>query len=214
LIFRHLTPFRVKNQWILPKKPRNGIIFLSFWDCNKTRSESSIYMSDMEIEKIKQQYLEHYDELSPALYRFFVFQTSNSDVASDLLQETFFKTWEYIAEGKVIKNLKAFLYQVARNTLTDYRRKKKMGSLDSLTEIGIDFESETNILEEESMNDDLRYVLENFKIFDEEQKQLILLRYIEGKSIQEIAEIFDERPNTISVKIHRAVEKLRIHIKQ
>lgn len=171
-------------------------------------------MSDMEIEKIKQQYLEHYDELSPALYRFFVFQTSNKDVASDLLQETFFKTWEYIANGKPVKNLRAFLYQVARNILTDYRRKKKSSSLDSLTEVGLDFESETNILEEESIHDDLRYIVEKFKIFDEEQKQLITLRYIEDKSIKEIAEIFQERPNTISVKIHRAVEKLKNHINQ
>lgn len=168
----------------------------------------------MEIEKIKQQYLEHYDELSPALYRFFVFQTSNRDVASDLLQETFFKTWEYIANGKTVKNLRAFLYQVARNILTDYRRKKKSSSLDSLTETGLDFESEVNILEEESLHDDLRYVVEKFKIFDEEQKELITLRYIEDKSIKEIAEIFQERPNTISVKIHRAVEKLKNHINQ
>lgn len=171
-------------------------------------------MSDMEIEKIKQQYLEHYDELSPALYRFFVFQTSNKDTASDLLQETFFKTWEYIASGKTVKNLRAFLYQVARNILTDYRRKKKSSSLDSLTETGLDFESEINILEEESLHDDLRFVVEKFKIFDEEQKQLITLRYIEDKSIKEIAEIFQERPNTISVKIHRAVEKLKNHINQ
>lgn len=171
-------------------------------------------MSDMEIEKIKQLYLEHYDELSSALYRFFVFQTSNPDIASDLLQETFFKTWEYIAAGKPIKNLKAFLYQVARNILTDYRRKKKSSSLDALTETGLDFDSETNLLEEHSMNDDLRYVVQNFKILDEEQKELITLRYIEDKGIQEIAEIFQERPNTISVKIHRAIEKLKNHINQ
>lgn len=169
-------------------------------------------MSDMDIEKIKEQYLEHYDELSNALYRFFVFQTSNPDVASDLLQETFMKTWEYIAEGKTIKNLRAFIYQVGRNALTDYRRKKKAHSLDALTETGLDFESETNILEEESLGDDLRYVLEQFEILDERQKELITLRYVEEKSIKEIGEILGERANTISVQIHRALEKLKTHI--
>jgi len=168
-------------------------------------------MSDMDIEKIKQQYLEYYDELSPALYRFFVFQTSNGDVASDLLQDTFFKTWEYIAQGKPIQNLRAFLYQVARNTLTDYRRKKKSQSLESITETGVEFESETDILEEESEKDDFRYVMEHFSILDEQQKQLITLRFIEERSIKEIAEIFGERANTISVKIHRALEKLKNH---
>lgn len=168
----------------------------------------------MEIEKIKQQYLEHYNELSPALYRFFVFQTSNTEIASDLLQDTFLKTWEYIAQGKPIQNLRAFLYQVARNILTDYRRKKKSSSLESLTETGLDFESETDILEEESIGDDVRYVIESFKILDTEQKELIILRYVEDKSVKEIAEILQERPNTISVKIHRAIEKLKNHINQ
>ncbi len=169
-------------------------------------------MSDMEIESIKRQYLEHYDELSSALYRFFVFQTSNKEVASDLLQDTFLKTWEYIAGGKEIKNLRAFLYQVARNTLTDYRRKKKSTSLDALTEVGLDFESTTDILEEESTHDDMRFVLDNMNILSEHHKELIILRYIEEMSIKEIAEIFKERPNTISVHIHRAVEKLKNHI--
>ncbi len=122
------------------------------------------------------------------------------------------KTWEYIAEGKTIKNLKAFLYQVARNTLTDYRRKKKAHSLDAITETGVDFESETDILEEESTHDDMRFVLEKFEILDQEQKEIITLRFIEEMSIKEIAEVLQERPNTVSVKIHRAIEKLKNHI--
>lgn len=166
----------------------------------------------MEIEKIKNEYLRHYDELSSALYRFFVFQTSSKEVASDLLQDTFMKTWEYIADGKTIKNLRAFLYQVARNTLTDYRRKKKSQSLDALTETGLDFASDVDILEDHSIQDDMAYILERLTTLDDYQKQLITLRYVEELSIKEIGEILGERPNTISVQIHRAVEKLKNHI--
>lgn len=182
--------------------------------CNIDRSESSIYMSAMDIDKIKKQYLKHYDELSPALYRFFVFQTSNSSVASDLLQDTFMKTWEYITEGKNINNLRAFLYQVARNTLTDYRRKKKFHSLDAITETGVDFQSDTDIVEDELLKGDIEFVFEKFKILNEHQKELITLRFVEELSIKEIAEILKERPNTISVKIHRALEKLKGHIEK
>lgn len=166
-------------------------------------------MSDMEIEKIKEQYLKHYDDYADALYRFFVFQTSNSDVASDLLQETFMKTWEYITQGKAITNLRAFLYRVARNTLTDYRRKKKAHSLEAITDTGVDFESDVDILEEHIHKDDTVFALDSLKILDPHSKELISLRYIEEMSIKEIAEIMNERPNTISVKIHRSVEKLK-----
>lgn len=178
---------------------------------NKSPTQSSIYMSDMEIEKIKEQYLNHYDEYADALYRFFVFQTSNRDIASDLLQETFMKTWEYITQGKPIQNLRAFVYRVARNTLTDYRRKKKAHSLDAITDTGVDFDAEVDILEEHMHKDDMVFVLESLEILDPETKELISLRYIEEMSIKEIAQILDERPNTVSVKIHRAVEKLKNH---
>lgn len=166
----------------------------------------------MNIEKIKEQYLEYYDKLSPALYRFLVFQTSNSDVASDLLQETFLKTWEYISQGKQVQNFRAFLYQVARNTLTDYRRKKKSHSLDSITETGVDFASDENILQEQISQDGFKYILQNLSILNEQQKQLVILRIVEERSIKEIAEIFQERPNTVSVKIHRALDKLKNHL--
>lgn len=169
-------------------------------------------MSEMDIEKLKEQYLKHYDEHADALYRFFAFQTSNNAVASDLLQDTFMKTWEYITEGKDIQNLRAFLYRVARNTLTDYRRKKKAHSLDAITDTGVDFESDTNILEEQSIQSDVEYVFEKMHILDNHHKELITLRYVEEMSIKEIAEIFQERPNTISVKIHRATEKLKQHL--
>ena len=166
----------------------------------------------MDIEKLKEQYLKHYDEHSDALYRFFAFQTSNNAVASDLLQDTFMKTWEYIAAGKEIQNLRAFLYRVARNTLTDYRRKKKSHSLDAITDTGVDFADDTDILEERSIQSDVEYVFEKMYILDDHHKELITLRYVEEMSIKEIAEIFQERPNTISVKLHRATEKLKNHL--
>lgn len=166
----------------------------------------------MDIEKLKKEYLEHYDEMSDSLYRFLVFQTSNREVSSDLLQETFMKTWEYIASGKEITNLRAFLYKVAKNKIIDYRRKKKPQSLDAITDTGVDFHDETDILEEQSILGDIEFVFERLEILDDHHKELIILRFVEEMSIKEIAEIFQERPNTISVKIHRAVEKLKEHI--
>lgn len=166
-------------------------------------------MKDVNIEKLKTAYLESYDDHADALYRFCVFQTSNDAVSQDITAETFTKTWEYITQGKEIKNIRAFLYRVAKNLIIDYRRKKKAHSLDAITETGVEFESSTNIQEEQSLEFDKSYILKILETLEEPHRGIIILRFIEELSIKEIAEISGEKPNTISVKVHRGVEKLK-----
>ena len=45
----------------------------------------------------KKVYLEVYDFFAPKIFRFLYYKTGkNKDIAEDLTQQTFFKTWEYI----------------------------------------------------------------------------------------------------------------------
>ena len=60
------------------------------------------------------------------IFRFIYFKVSRKEEAEDLTAEVFLKTWQYINEEKAkkIDNLKAFLYQTARNSVIDFYRKK------------------------------------------------------------------------------------------
>jgi PHP family Zn ribbon phosphoesterase len=59
-------------------------------------------------------------------------QVFERDIAHDLTQETFLKTWKQISDGTKIDNIKAWLYRVAQNLVIDYVRKKKDSSLEEL----------------------------------------------------------------------------------
>src|SRR5579863_136343 len=82
----------------------------------------------------EKEFLEAYQHYADAIYRHCYFRVYNKELAEDLTQETFIKTWKYITEGKEIKNLKAFLYKVAVNLIIDNSRKKTALVFDDIKE--------------------------------------------------------------------------------
>lgn len=154
-----------------------------------------------------------YEEHSDAILRYCHFQTSNREVALDLVQDTFMKTWGYLSEGKEIDNIKAFLYKVAKNLIIDYRRKKKSYSLDAITETGIEF-SEGDESEDATNKFDKEFVLGQLEKLDPDSQEILTMRYINEMSIKEIAEATDLTPNNVSVKIHRSIDKMKQVLKE
>src|ERR1043165_1036473 len=82
----------------------------------------------------EKEFLDAYKQHADAIFRHCYFRVYNKDLAEDLTQDTFIKTWKYISEGKEIKNIKAFLYKVAVNLIIDHSRKKTALVLDDLKE--------------------------------------------------------------------------------
>jgi RNA polymerase sigma-70 factor (ECF subfamily) len=116
------------------------------------------------------------------------------------------KIWSVMQKGEHPDNIKAFLYTSVRNAVTDWYRKKKPLSLDGLQEVGFDVE-----VQEESYADkfDVEKLLEKNNDLEEMYREIIILRFVNDLSVKEIAKLLNERENNISVRIHRAVDKLK-----
>src|SRR5579872_2549207 len=150
----------------------------------------------------EKEFLQAYDELSSALFRYCFFKTRDRELAKDILQDTFMKTWAYIQAGNKVKNLKAFLYRSANNLIIDWYRKQKMLSLDALTEEGFDPPdpfSHTEIAAE------LEQAMKVLSTLEQSDQDIIIWRYVDELSVGEIAAILSEKENTISVRLHRAI---------
>lgn len=156
---------------------------------------------------LKKRFLEVYEQHSDALFRFSYYKLSDREKAKDVVQDTFVKVWEYLSAEGEIKNIKALMYKIASNAIIDNYRKKKESSLDLLLEDGFDPAEEGGA---EHMIDKVNgsLALKLLSQLDESLQEILLMRYVDGLSVQEIAEIHDERENTISVKIHRALKEL------
>lgn len=164
--------------------------------------------------KIEEIFMKGHDEHSDAIFRYCYFQTSNREVALDLAQDTFIKTWVYLKDGQKVDNLKAFLYKVAKNLIIDYRRKKKSYSLEAITDTGVDFASDTEVAEEIANDFDKQFVVAQIQRLDPDHREILTMRYIDEMSIKEIADMLEETPNNVSVKIHRAIEKMKVILKE
>lgn len=157
--------------------------------------------------KNRKQFLDLYGEHADELFRYSFFKTGHREVALELIQETFTKFWVALQEGGQYDNPKAFLYASVRNSIIDWYRKKKPVSLDELQDTGFDvsFDSRNKNIDRLEAE---RILKQAYKL-EEPYREIIILRFVNDLSVAEIAKLLGEKENNISVRIHRAIEKLK-----
>lgn len=154
-----------------------------------------------------EEFLLAYENYSDAIFRHCFFRIFNREEAVDIAQESFIRTWEYIAKGNEVQNIRAFLYRVANNLIIDRSRKKKALSLDELQEYGFDPGKDESATLNHTVEG--REALEMLTELDKKYQDVIVMRFIDDLSPKEIAEILNESENAVSVRIHRGLKKAR-----
>jgi len=124
------------------------------------------------------------------------------------------KTWIHMSNNDQIENIRAFLYKVAGNLVIDeYRKRNRMEykteSLDKLHEDG--FEPSQSVDVSDSFIDrmDGLQVMELVRDLPEMYANVLFMKYTEELSISEIAESAGVSENVVSVRLNRAMSKLR-----
>ncbi len=156
----------------------------------------------------KEEFLKAYDEYADMLFRFAFVKTSDREISKDMVQDTFVKTFEYLQKGEEVNNLKSFLYQVLRNIVIDYYRKKKSFSLDEQMENGFDI-FETNKESKIFENAEEKEAIRMLNSLEDVYKETLVLRFVQDMSVNEIGELLGVSPNVVSVRISRGLEKLK-----
>ncbi len=160
----------------------------------------------MDYKKLEKEFIEAYDSYVDGLFRLCHFKIKDREVAKDIVQQAFFNTWNQIKKGEVIENMQAFLYHITNNLIIDWYRKKKPEPLENLIDEGFDPPDTQNPTDKHS---EFNWAMSKLDQLKEEEKNLIIWRYVEDMSINEISKIIEESENNVSVKIHRAVERLK-----
>lgn len=166
------------------------------------------------------EFIKSYDALADALFRHCYFRVYSRERAQELMQDTFLKAWQYNVQGKEIRSLKAFLYKIANNLVIDHSRKKKEVFLEDMKSsgndpFGADQQSEhwePSVDEREMVQNriDGSFAMEALQQLEDDYRDVIVMRYVDGLSPHEIADAIGQSPNVVSVRLHRAIEKLRV----
>lgn len=156
---------------------------------------------------LEQQFLTAYDEHADAIFRFCYAHTGKRELATDLTQDTFTRTWRYLANGKQVREMRPFLYRTARNAITDHLRSQRTQSLDAMREAGFDIADDASpaiaTLAEAGRAVKLMQEL------DPKHRDILVMRYVAELQPREIATTLGESENVVSVRIHRAMAKLK-----
>ena len=163
----------------------------------------------------EQQFQRAFEAHADELFRHATLRLSDRERAVEIVQETFLRTWEYVRKGEEVRDFRAFLFRTLRHLIIDEYRRRKTVSLESM----LDSEDtsiealmpadESNTLEAAMSRFDGARVLAKLPELPDLYREVILLRYVEGWSPQEIARHLGESENVVSVRIHRGLKKLR-----
>lgn len=140
----------------------------------------------------------------------------NHNDAEDISQQVFAKIYFSIGNFDFRSSLLTWIYKITVNECYDYLRKKKVRKLvyesdfteeesNRLSNSDAAVETEAPI-DERLANRDL--VMKLLSKVSEEDRNLMLLKEVEGHSVEELAAMTGMNENTIKVKLFRARQKL------
>lgn len=119
-----------------------------------------------------------------------------SDEVDDLVQETFIKAWKSFEKFENRSNMRTWLHRIAMNTVYDHFRKcKKIPELE-LVESN-DKPEQKDLVTKALFGMDLNY------------REVLILNYKFGYSMEEIAEILQTKVGTVKSRLHTAKEKFK-----
>lgn len=147
-------------------------------------------------------YVRHLD----AIYRYFFFQTKDKFLAEDLGQEVFIKIWKSIDKYDEKKGaFTSWMYRIAHNLLVDYYRGKKTLTLKE----GLEASYTEDWLEKLDRSEKIQNVKKALENVSADYKEVIILRFFEDQSVEEVSQIVGKSEENVRVIQHRAIRKLR-----
>ena len=145
----------------------------------------------------------------------------DSDMAKDIMQETFIKAVRVIDSGRYTDNGKflSWILRIAHNQVIDRFRAQKQNRTVNESEAGYDLlgtiRLAENSIEDEmisaQIDSDVRRLVDQLP---EEQREVVMMRYYSGLSFKEIAEQTDVSINTALGRMRYALINLRRMIKE
>ena len=146
------------------------------------------------------------------LYRYARLKLGNSVDAEDLTEAVFLSAWRTIDRfsPKGDTSFSAWLFRLAHNALVDrYRRGREHVSLDTVEHLSAEENGGMNpevILEWRLTLSELHRAL---LALTDEQREVVLLRFVEGLSAREVGDIMGKQEGTVRGMQFRAIEALR-----
>jgi RNA polymerase sigma-70 factor (ECF subfamily) len=155
---------------------------------------------------------EIYDVYSPGLYRYAYRQLGSQEIAEECVAETFSRFLNALKRDKgPSQNLRAYLYRIAHNWITDQFRRKSLPTEPLKPEI----QSSPGQLPEKIVDTHMtkELIRTHLSQLTPDQRQVLTLKFIEGWNNEEIAASLKKPVGAVKALQHRGLKNLRKRLK-
>ena len=165
--------------------------------------------------------LKVYDTYYDEIFRYVLNRMGDVEVARDIAADVFFKVhkhrWKYVFTGAPVS---AWLYRIAGNEVISFHRKAKYRPLTLDSELQRnevvplslrgDLQEEIQKAQEQvNCNAAFQRVQQQLKKLPNKYQEVIVLRFLEEKSIREISLLLGKKEGTIKSLISRGITQLK-----
>lgn len=149
-----------------------------------------------------EEYQQFYANYKNKLFNYLRYKSGNSDLAQDIMQESFTRHFKHYGRQAVISP--TLLFTIARNTLVDYqRRQTRLYNTNVPVQTATPDEEDSFIAKEAHA-----HIHEAIALLPEQDREILVLA-VGGMPYKEIAAIFNISVASVKIKIHRSRIKLR-----
>jgi RNA polymerase sigma factor (sigma-70 family) len=149
-----------------------------------------------------------YRELFPSVFGFIRFRVGDGHLAEDLTATVFERALARLATVRDPDRVRSWLFTVARNVVTDERRRRRPGGtveeIETLEHLWVD-SPESEAL----ARDEWRRLVGYLADLDDRDREILGLRFAAGLSNREVGQVVGHSEAHVAQIIHRAVVKLR-----
>ena len=147
------------------------------------------------------------------VFRYLLARLNNWELAEDVTFQVFLRLIEKIDRYTIAPKdnaaiFSAWLYRMSHNKMVDHLRKQKSSRYVDLE----DFEQipeKSQPVEDIQNHVDFDMLLQKLQLLNEQQRQVIVLRFIEGLNIAETALVMQKSEGAIKALQHRSLENLK-----
>ncbi len=144
-----------------------------------------------------------YNRYKHRLYGYIRLRISNREDAQEILTRTLIKAFTNLTKIKQPKNFKTWIFKIATNEIRTYQRNQTT----NLNTTSIEHIPETLLTNDPKENSITQQVRETLNLLNPNELNLIDLRFYQKKTINEIAEFTNKKPEVIKYQLKKALNK-------
>jgi RNA polymerase sigma-70 factor (ECF subfamily) len=147
-----------------------------------------------------------YDRYVQSIYRYIFSRVGSAHEAEDITSQTFMSAYEALGKYRERGQFSAWLFRIARSKMNDhFRRSRREVGLEAIGEILEREDALGTLIRAEELSR-IRSIINHL---DEDEQELIRLRYVADLSFVEIADLLGKREDAVKKSVYRLLARLK-----